>query len=428
MDIDRLIDKALILVKTLRRCLRRAGEANLERDANLFTAKLAASKNELSVYQALLAVVGTTLLPRAAHVLHQTTEGPVLIAGDPFPPSEYPCGTTVAVSYQATCFGHLVLRSKRDGRPYNDADHELLMRFCRQAALALAHCRLAEQCGQQQRDLEREREVIAREIHDGLGAALTNISFLCRAFDEHAAESSQQTRRIVGSIQGVAQQAKTVLYISLWSLENEQKTCRDLFELLRSTVFAPAIEAGQLKLHIHDQVPPATAILNPAVRMHLVRVVQEVVQNILKHAQAKQVTCNTGLMGAWMTIMIEDDGVGFCVEERKSGHYGLFNIRKRMREIDGLAVIESTPGNGTRVTLRVPLGGTIPYSWDRPASDNPYSELQAEEHGLVRLLAATEPAACPVSPTHSPNVHGCSWLPKMRRIPIAYERTARHGK
>jgi signal transduction histidine kinase len=456
--------------RAMRRFLRCGGDGDVEHVTNLFTAKLMESENELSVYRALLDAIGTTVVPRAAHVIRQTVEGPVLLVGDPLPQvetisvefdttpgdkadpaekiaislPEYQSGVSVALTYQSSCFGHLVLQNKRNGRAYSHSDQHVVARFCAQAAMALENYRLREQRVQQQHDMDREREVIAREIHDGLGAALTNISFLCRSFDEHAPEESQQFRRIVGSIRCVAQQAKTVLYTSLWSLENEQKTCRDLFELIRNTVFAPALEAAHLKLHIHDHVPPATAILNPAIRMQLVRVVQEVMQNILKYAHAQHVTCKTDLMGSWLTMTIEDDGVGFCVEERKAGHYGLLNIRKRMREIDGFVVIESTPGHGTRVTLRVPIACEIPYLWDRSSSADPYSELQTGERGPSVFIGATKrgnaqargvapvahaPAGAVPEKTrhiHNRSVAACNWIPKTKRSPIAYDRPPAH--
>ena len=357
----------------------------------------------MSVYRALLDVVGTTVDPGALHVVRQTAAGPVLVTGSPLPPlenirivhdatsgqsatqvkmieislPEYQSGITVAISYQSTCFAHLVLQNRRDGKVYNYYDQDLIHKFCRQAAMALEHYRLLEQRAQQQRDIEREREVIAREIHDGLGAALTNISFLCSSTGAQGAESTDQHRRTVESIRSVSKQAMTTLRVSLWSLENEHKTCRDMFELIRNTVFAPAQEAARLKLHVHDQVPPATTILNPAVRMHVVRVVQEVVQNILRHARARHITCNTNLIGMWMTMTIEDDGVGFNAGDSKPGHYGLYNMRKRMREVGGFIAIESAPGHGTRVTLRVPISAEIPYSWDHALQTEPYSEVGA---------------------------------------------------
>jgi hypothetical protein len=76
--------------------------------------------------------------------------------------------------------------------------------------------------------------------------------------------------------------------------------------------------------------------------------------NIIKHAEASEVTIQFSEDGNMLNVMVEDNGKGFDVNNIVFG-MGLANIEKRLEKIDGNIVIDSTPGNGTTIILNIPL-------------------------------------------------------------------------
>ncbi|MCX5647604.1 MAG: ATP-binding protein, partial [Planctomycetota bacterium] len=96
------------------------------------------------------------------------------------------------------------------------------------------------------------------------------------------------------------------------------------------------------------------------VRVVLFRGVREVVQNVVKHAQARSVGVSVGREDETVLVEVQDDGVGFDAEKALSVHdeaggFGLFDVRERLDYLGGSLTIQSEPGKGTTATLRAPL-------------------------------------------------------------------------
>ena len=94
----------------------------------------------------------------------------------------------------------------------------------------------------------------------------------------------------------------------------------------------------------------------------LFNIIQEAVNNALKHAQANHIWVRLRREGINLLTVVQDDGVGFDLQKvlasyEQRGSFGLLNIDERARLVGGNAELESTPGKGTRVTILVPLGG-----------------------------------------------------------------------
>jgi signal transduction histidine kinase len=104
-----------------------------------------------------------------------------------------------------------------------------------------------------------------------------------------------------------------------------------------------------------------TKPLEDNVRVLLFQAVRELLVNVAKHAQARNVTVSTQMAGDEIRVDVEDDGVGFDVSQAgshdyKTGGFGLFSIRERLGHIGGYLNVESKPGVGTRITLVAPIG------------------------------------------------------------------------
>ncbi|WP_345232802.1 sensor histidine kinase, partial [Hymenobacter saemangeumensis] len=113
---------------------------------------------------------------------------------------------------------------------------------------------------------------------------------------------------------------------------------------------------GRLKVQLEVVGLDQGGRLEPTVENVLFRVIQELVQNIIKHAQATQVTLQIIRSERELTVMVEDNGVGFDPKALgEEAGIGLRNIESRMAYLGGQADFDAAPGRGTTVVLEVPL-------------------------------------------------------------------------
>jgi len=104
------------------------------------------------------------------------------------------------------------------------------------------------------------------------------------------------------------------------------------------------------------RVGGAYRVLDSRVEREVLRIAQEALSNVLHHARATEAFVELQYSSDTLLLMIGDNGAGFVMDEAlgKTGHYGLLGMRERAATIDGVLDIESEPGQGTRITLRVP--------------------------------------------------------------------------
>lgn len=203
---------------------------------------------------------------------------------------------------------------------------------------------------------EEERKRLARELHDetsqqltALGLQLDLIGRELRA-DGLAAARLRDTRQLVGRM-----------------VDDLHRVIYDLRpSMLDDLGLLPAIRWYAERLTrrgvaVQFEFPEAPPDLTPEARIAVFRVVQEALSNVERHARAETVLVGCDVGPRELTIEVEDDGVGFDPEEmrqpRESGQgLGLLGMRERLALLGGTCVVESQPGNGTRVVVRVPLG------------------------------------------------------------------------
>ena len=212
---------------------------------------------------------------------------------------------------------------------------------------------------ERERAMDRERTRIARDIHDEVGANLTHISILgtlaarddvpdtvsrakCLEVAEVARETIRACSEIVWSVNPMNDSLKNfVLHVARYAGE----------------YLAPA--RIRCRTEAAESLPEVT--LAPACRHELFLVVKEALQNVVKHAQAKEVRLTVAVREGMLEVRVADDGVGFnpalIVAEAGSPHgNGLGNMQARMASVQGRCSIESGwGGKGTTVVLAMPL-------------------------------------------------------------------------
>ncbi|MDQ0586240.1 sensor histidine kinase [Variovorax paradoxus] len=191
--------------------------------------------------------------------------------------------------------------------------------------------------------LGAERRRLMQDMHDGLGSSLIS-----------AIRSVEQGAMTDTEISGVLKGCMDELKLAIDSMESVDA---DLLLLLATLRFrlAPRIESAGLALRWEVQSVPALPWLDPGSALHILRIMQECVANVLRHTRATMIRFSTATDGQGVCVVIEDNGAGFAVEEalRQSGR-GLRNQHRRALTIGGTVRWESG-SSGTRFTLWLPL-------------------------------------------------------------------------
>ena len=221
--------------------------------------------------------------------------------------------------------------------------------------LEIAHAELAEHAERiEALTLAAERQRMARELHDTLAQGLAGLLLQLEAADSHL--DAGRGERAQGIVQQAMARARATLAEARRAIDDlraTQLSAPDLTKAIRDEAAHFSDATGipcDLDLALPDALPTALC-------EHALRAVAEGLTNIARHAQAQQVRVRAAEDGAWLTIEVRDDGAGFDPEAAlsRAGHYGLLGLRERARLSGGTLEIDSAPGEGARLTLRLPL-------------------------------------------------------------------------
>lgn len=221
------------------------------------------------------------------------------------------------------------------------ANDQLARRLVEQGTqLQAQHEQLGEAERQQALLLERQR--LMQDMHDGLGSSLLS-----------AMVAVEQGRMQQDEVVGVLRECVDDLRLVIDSLE---PVGHDLVSLLATMRYrlGKRLQAGGLTLEWDVQDLPALDWLEPPDALHVLRLLQEALNNVLKHARATRVRIATRDLGERVEIRVEDDGQGFDLATAQKGR-GLRSQLKRAQRLGGSVIVETRPGHGTRLSLRLPV-------------------------------------------------------------------------
>lgn len=245
------------------------------------------------------------------------------------------------------CVGH------REESRLGEEEGRLLTLLANAGAIALENARLYEQTEQTAALMERER--IVAEIHDGLAQTLSFLSLRLSAVRGSVRDAGLTgVPEQLALIQRTVEQASHEVRRLLAGLRADTQTRRTLEELLRQTVDRFVEERG---MEVELRVEPGQQTQGPPeVHEQVVRVVQEALTNVHKHARLGRVTVGLERHGGRAVVCVHDDGPGFDLDSTPSGQhrFGLKVMEARARRINGELSVESAPGQGTTVMLRWP--------------------------------------------------------------------------
>lgn len=198
---------------------------------------------------------------------------------------------------------------------------------------------------------EKERLRIARDLHDGVAQTMTAAKMQLEHFMESAEGTLKQHDELRNAFELVTDAAKEVRSISHSMIPNA---------LIKSGLVAAVRDfvnrMGNEKLKMNLVVLGLNERLADNIETVIFRVLQELVNNIVKHANAKEITIQLIREGKEFTLMVEDNGIGFDVEKMMDQQgIGLKNITSRVEYLNGRIDFDSTIGKGSTIIVEIPL-------------------------------------------------------------------------
>ena len=293
-------------------------------------------------YAAIALKQGDELIPAASYGLSQD---------NPF---------ILPLVYQTEPIGQLLLAPRAPGEAFTASDRRLLEDIAHQAGVAAQAVRLTTDLQRSRERLvstrEEERRRLRRDLHDGLGATLAALHLQAGAIrtlmrhdlaaaDAEMLELQAEIRSTIADIRRLvyALRPPTLDELGLVGAIRQYAAQYDL----------PVTQSesnGCLRLTV--EAPEHLPALPAAVEVAAYRIVQEALTNVARHAHARTCTVRLAIPDAFQ-LEISDDGVGFPAQSYAG--VGLLSMRERAAESGGSCLVESAPGNGTRILVHLPL-------------------------------------------------------------------------
>jgi signal transduction histidine kinase len=204
-----------------------------------------------------------------------------------------------------------------------------------------------------QEDLASEKSRIAADMHDELGAALTQIAILGEVAKSQTT-SGAPTRPLLERMSQAARDATSRMSDLVWATNPSNDTLDNLAAYLREQA---ASQLQDTAIHPRLEFPASLPErhVSATLRRNLLLITKEALQNALKHSGASEVCVAFELQGSSLVLRIHDNGGGFDLSSAKGAGNGLGNMEKRVRDLCGEFTLQSRAGQGTRLEVRVPL-------------------------------------------------------------------------
>ncbi len=258
----------------------------------------------------------------------------------------------VPIVAKGDIIGAFYLTEKQGAREFDENDERLISVLAAHAAIAIENARLFE--ASRELSVIEERNRLARELHDSMTQNLFSLALTAEAASELVHADPARAEAEIDRIRALARDTQAELRSLIFELRPPQLEADGLVATIGKDLEVHGRAHG-LKAGLRVQGTPE---LDSTVEVELYRIVQEALNNALRHAQADTVEVDVDARDGLVTIIVRDDGVGFdpgarAIRERR---LGLTSMRERAERLGGTFRVESSPGAGTTVSVEVPGG------------------------------------------------------------------------
>lgn len=203
-----------------------------------------------------------------------------------------------------------------------------------------------------ERELIRNR--IARDLHDDMGSTLSTINILSSMAKSKLHTDEVKASEYINKIGDNSQRMMEAMDDIVWAIKPDNDSMQRIVARMRE--FATnVLEAKDIELDFHVAEGINDVKLNMEQRRDFFLIFKEAVNNVAKYSKCNKATIQIGQLQKRLVLTVKDDGIGFDVANADDGN-GLGNMQKRADALKGRLQLQSRPGDGTTVTLNIPVG------------------------------------------------------------------------
>lgn len=271
----------------------------------------------------------------------------VYIASEELPGTRSELAVPIHVSEEM--FGVLDVQSD-EVNAFDEIDVFTLQTIADQLAVAIQNARYYVET--QELTVITERNRMAREIHDTLAQGFTGIIMQLEAAEQTLGEDNEQSQKHLETARNLARESLNEARRSVWALHPQVLENLELTDALRQAINEFGNTAG---IEVRFTTTGPVRDVSHDTENALLRILQEALNNIRKHAEADSVDVNLSKEEDAILLDVRDDGSGFSPETDTNGGFGLISMRERARLLGGSFVLFSEPGKGTRIQVKIPV-------------------------------------------------------------------------
>jgi ligand-binding sensor domain-containing protein/two-component sensor histidine kinase len=224
--------------------------------------------------------------------------------------------------------------------------------LCAAAAAGLVHVAYRYRL-RQALELERVRTRIATDLHDDIGASLTQIALLSEVTSRRTGETDAATKQDLSKIASVSRDLVDSMSDIVWAINPERDNLDDLVTRMRRFA-SDTLAARDIHLRFRAAAGDADARLGADTRREVFLIFKEAVNNATRHSGCTEAVVEVEKSAGWLEVQVRDDGRGIDASGNGGGH-GLKSMRQRAERLGGTLEIASND-SGTTITLRCPIG------------------------------------------------------------------------
>lgn len=216
-------------------------------------------------------------------------------------------------------------------------------------------------------ELERVRTRIATDLHDDIGASLSKIAILSEVAEYELAAKVESPPAPLAEIAETSRDCVDSMSDIVWAVNPQRDHLSDLTQRMRR--FAEDLmDAKDISFNIRSSIDDKDVRLGADLRREVYLIFKECVNNLVKHSECTDAALAFSINKSWLEVSINDNGRGFASpDSSQNGHgmggHGLASMQRRAESLGGRLNIDSAPGSGTRVTLKVPIRQRSFSSW-----------------------------------------------------------------
>lgn len=217
-------------------------------------------------------------------------------------------------------------------------------------------------------ELERVRTRIATDLHDDIGASLSQVAVITEVLRRQIEPADPRITHNLSLIARVSREVVDSMSDIVWAINPHKDNLNDLARRCRRFA-GETLAARDIEVHFHAPESEHYIKLGADVRRQVFLIFKETINNIVRHADCTQAGIDLTIDGSWLVLAVSDNGKGISPDQTFDGH-GLASMKQRAESLSGSLEIHSPAGQGTTVTLKIPHRPRLWSSVSGPRSDN----------------------------------------------------------